>query len=437
MHVVIRGIRQGINITNITRQSRQLYVLSLPNSNESPTGQRLFHRTSNLMQAAKRDYYEVLGISRDASTNDIKKQYYKLAKKFHPDTNKDDPEAAKKFAEATEAWEILGDKEKRQKYDAFGHAGIDESGFGGGGGPGGFGQGFEGFEDIFSSMFGGQQQARGRNQPQRGADVQMTVRLSFMEAVTGIKRDLTVMSDVECNTCDGSGAKPGTKPIRCTSCNGSGVEILQQGFFAVETPCRRCHGQGTIITSPCSTCRGKGSVRKARTVEVKIPEGVDDGMNLRLPHQGEAGSRGGPAGHLYVGIEVVPDPFFKRDGTDVFVEVPISISQAILGGSVVIPTLTGEAEVKIPQGTQPNTTLKMKGKGIKQLNSYQRGSQMVTFNVEIPKHLSKRQRELIEEFDENVAKQDKSGGGGSFGDTVRQTVSRIKKYLSSRDKNTE
>ncbi|KAG9414375.1 hypothetical protein AC1031_013573 [Aphanomyces cochlioides] len=249
--------------------------------------QALFHSSSRLEQA-KRDYYQVLGVKNDASKNEIKKKYYELAKKFHPDTNKDDPNAAQKFAEATEAWEILGDDEKREKYDTFGHAGVDPNGGGMGG------QDFHGFEDIFASMFGhqGGRRGNGRPRPERGADVQMNVNISFMEAVNGTTRDLNVYTDVKCEPCDGSGAKPGTSPKKCKACNGSGVEILQQGFFAVEQPCRRCRGEGVTIDSPCSSCRGRGKVKKSRTVEVKIPEGVDSGMNLRLAQQGEAGSKG-------------------------------------------------------------------------------------------------------------------------------------------------
>lgn len=303
-----------------------------------------FHSTP-VSKQSKNDYYDVLGVSRDADKNEIKKKYYQLAKKYHPDTNKDDPDAAKKFAEATEAWEILGNDEKRQKYDTFGHAGVDENGgFGGGGG------GFHDFNDIFgdfASMFGEQGGRRRANQPQRGADIQVNITLSFMEAVNGTIRDLNLTANEECEPCKGTGAKPGTKKKRCQTCNGSGVEILQQGFFAVETPCRRCRGEGSIIESPCTTCRGKGTVKKPRTVEVKIPEGVDQGMNLRLAHQGEPGTKGGPSGHLYVGINVQPDPFFKRRKTDVHVDVPISVAQAVLGGNVVVPTLTGEVEMKV------------------------------------------------------------------------------------------
>lgn len=303
-----------------------------------------FHSTRMTLQS-KRDYYDILGVSKGADKNEIKKKYYQLAKKYHPDTNKDDPDAHKKFAEATEAWEVLGSDEKRQKYDTFGHAGVDPNGGGGYGGGG-----FEGnFEDIFgdfASMFGGQQR-RSPNAPQRGADIQVNISLSFMEAVNGTTRDLNVTANEECGTCNGSGAKPGTSKKKCRTCNGSGVEVIQQGFFAVESPCRRCRGEGYTIESPCGTCRGKGSVKKPKTVEVKIPEGVDQGMNLRLAHQGEPGTKGGPAGHLYVGINVRPDPFFKRRKTDVHVDVPISVAQAVLGGSVVVPTLTGEVELKV------------------------------------------------------------------------------------------
>ncbi|RHY28182.1 hypothetical protein DYB32_006166 [Aphanomyces invadans] len=427
------------------------------------SSRRPFHSSTRL-DASKRDYYQVLGVKNDATKNEIKKKYYELAKKFHPDTNKDDPNAAKKFAEATEAWEILGDEEKRQKYDTFGHAGVDPNGMGDGDGD------FHGFEDIFSQMFGhqgGRGRGNGRPRPERGADVQVNTHISFMEAVNGTTRDLNVYTDVTCEPCGGSGAKPGTSPKKCKSCNGSGVEILQQGFFAVEQPCRRCRGEGTFrmstllvlpsdanvyfacssdrpmapysdpsvlavgvtIDNPCGTCRGRGKVKKSRTVEVKIPEGVDNGMNLRLANQGEAGSKGGPAGHLYVAVSVAPDPFFKRDKVDVRCEVPISIAQAVLGGSVVVPTLTGQ----IPKGTQPGTTLKMRGKGIKELNSSRRGSQLVTLNVHVPDSLSDRQKELMEEFAEEEKRRGQDGESSckshTFADTVRATVDRIKQYM--------
>lgn len=397
--------------------------------------QRTWFHSSTPVHQAKRDYYDVLGVSKDASKGEIKKKYYQMAKKYHPDTNKDDPDAAKKFAEATEAWEVLGDEEKRQKYDTFGHAGVDENGgFGGGHGD------FQGFEDIFgdfASMFGEQGfGGRGRrraNQPQRGADVQVNVSISFMEAVNGTTRDLSISTNEECGTCKGSGAKPGTSKKKCRTCNGSGVEILQQGFFAVETPCRRCRGEGSIIESPCGTCRGKGTVKKPRQVEVRIPEGVDNGMNLRLAHQGEPGIKGGPSGHLYVGIQVQPDSFFRRNKTDVFVDVPISIAQAVLGGTVIVPTLSGEVEMKIPKGTQPDTVLQMRGKGIKELNSSRRGSQMVNLQVHVPKTLTPRQQELMEEFlkeeQERAEKGDSDCKSHTFGKTVRETVDRIKNFI--------
>ncbi|KAI9914878.1 hypothetical protein PsorP6_008010 [Peronosclerospora sorghi] len=391
-----------------------------------------FHSTRTVLEPSKRDFYDVLGVSRDASKSEIKKKYYQLAKKYHPDTNKADPDAAKKFAEATEAWEILGDDEKRQKYDAYGHAGVDEqAGFGGA-------EGFEGkgFEDIFGEFFGGQgfggHSRRSTNQPQRGDDIQVDITLSFMEAVNGTTRELNITSNVACDTCNGSGAKPGTKKKTCSTCNGSGVQILQQGFFAVETTCRRCRGEGSIIESPCGKCHGKGTMKKPRTVEVKIPEGVDQGMNLRLAHQGESGQRGGPAGHLYVGIHVLPDPFFKRRKTDVLVDVPISVAQAILGGTVIVPTLTGEVEMKIPRGTQPDTVLQMRGKGIKELNSNRRGSQLVNLQVCIPKSLSPRQEELMEEFRKEEIDRAEKGEDSkphSFAKTVRDTVDRIKSFI--------
>jgi molecular chaperone DnaJ len=362
---IVRKLRENVvNHRNGCRTkkmvSNQSVLEAFPMVKDHQTNKMSFHRlqpqrswfhSTRLIEQQKRDYYDVLGVSRDANKNEIKKKYYQLAKKYHPDTNKDDPDAAKKFAEATEAWEILGDDEKRQKYNSFGHAGVDENG-GFGGGAGGFQGGFEDIFGDFASMFGEQAggfggRRRGQNQPQRGSDIQVNVNLSFMEAVKGSVRDIRFNANEECDSCNGSGAKPGTSKKKCRTCNGTGVEILQQGFFAVETPCRRCRGQGTIIETPCTTCRGKGQVKKTRTVEVKIPEGVDHGMNLRLPHQGEPGVHGGPTGHLYVGINVDPDPFFKRSKTDIHVDIPISVAQAILGGSVIVPTLTGEVELKV------------------------------------------------------------------------------------------
>ncbi|TYZ61221.1 hypothetical protein PybrP1_011566 [[Pythium] brassicae (nom. inval.)] len=403
-----------------------------------PAQSRAFHRTP-ASQQSKKDYYDVLGVGRDADKNEIKKKYYQLAKKYHPDTNKDDPNAAKKFAEATEAWEVLGNDEKRQQYDTFGHAGMDENGgFGGGG------AGFQDFNDIFgefASMFGEQGGRRRTNQPQRGADIQVNITLSFMEAVNGTVRDLNLTANETCEPCKGTGAKPGTKKRTCKTCGGSGVEILQQGFFAVETPCRRCHGEGSTIESPCTTCRGKGTVKKPRTVEVKIPEGVDQGMNLRLPHQGEPGAKGGPSGHLYVGINVQPDPFFKRRKTDVHVDVPISVAQAVLGGAVVVPTLTGEVEMKIPPGTQPNTVMQMRGKGIKELNSNRRGSQLVNLQVHIPKNLTPRQEELMQEFlqeeQAKAAKGESDCKSHTFLETARETVDRIKSFFKKKTETPE
>nr|CCA15047.1 chaperone protein dnaJ putative [Albugo laibachii Nc14] len=383
-----------------------------------------FHPTCTQFQS-KRDYYDILGVARDASKTDIKKQYYQLAKRYHPDANKNDPEAAKKFAEATEAWEILGDDEKRQMYDNYGHAGVDEqAGFSEGGG----------FEDIFgefASMFG-QGRKNGR-QAQRGSDIQVNLRISFMEAVRGTTRDLPISVKVTCDTCSGSGAKPGTKKTKCRTCNGSGVEVHQQGFFAVEAPCRRCQGEGSIIESPCTTCRGTGTVKKSKVVQVKIPEGVDNGLNLRLAHQGEAGVRGGPSGHLFVGIQVEPDPFFKRKKNDILVDVPISIGQAILGGTVVVPTLSGEVEMKIPRGVQPNTVMQMRGKGVKELNSSRRGSQLVNLQVHVPSSLTPKQEELLKEFmkeEEQVANSGNSTAKThTFAATVQETMKRIRDFI--------
>lgn len=296
---------------------------------------RPFHATRAHLES-KRDYYEVLGVQRGADKAEIKKNYYKLAKTMHPDVNKDDPDAASKFAELQEAYEVLSDEEKRAGYDQFGHAAGGQNPFGGHGGGNPFGGQGVNPEDLFrnfSDIFGGGAQQRNPNAPQRGSDVQTVLRLNFMDAVNGCKKDVTFRHAKECGTCNGTGAKPGTGRSTCSVCGGSGQRTISRGFFQMRIPCDACDGLGTRIESPCVTCGGNGRTTESKTVSVTIPAGVDTGVNMRLAHQGDDGVRGGPAGHLFVEIEVSRDTFFKRDGADVHTEIPIRFSQAALGGS--------------------------------------------------------------------------------------------------------
>ena len=303
---------------------------------------------------------------------------------MHPDVNKDDPSATEKFAELQTAYEVLSDEEKRAGYDQFGHAGADGNPFGGqqgGGNPFG-GQRpediFRGFQDIFGQQRGGGAGQNMRNAPQRGGDVQAHLRLSFMEAVNGCKKDVTFRRATTCSTCDGSGAKPGTKPSICGRCNGTGAIHVNRGFFQMQMPCDQCQGEGTIIADPCSSCRGEGRVTKLKTLEVTIPRGVDTGINMRLNGQGDDGMRGGSAGSLYVEIEVERDAYFERDGTDVHTEVPIRMTQAALGGTIPLRTLRGEVDLKVKAGTQPGQQVVLRGRGINRLNG---GSEGITMCI--------------------------------------------------------
>ncbi|WP_031513245.1 molecular chaperone DnaJ [Desulfofalx alkaliphila] len=346
---------------------------------------------------SKRDYYEVLGLSRDASADDIKKAYRKLARQYHPDVNPGDKEAEAKFKEAAEAYAVLSDPEKRSKYDRFGHAGANGQGFDFDGfGAGGFG----GLDDIFDIFFGGGR--RQRTGPQKGNDLRINMEISFKEAAFGVERDIQVPRTEHCETCNGSGAAPGTSPKKCGVCHGSGQ--IQQ---AANTPfgrviqsrtCGNCNGTGQVIDRPCPTCRGTGTVRRTRSIHVKIPAGVDNGVRLRLNGEGEPGLRGGPPGDLYVFISVRPHKIFKRDGNEVFCEVPITFAQAALGDEITVPTLDGDVEMKVPEGTQTGAVFRLKGKGIPYVNGAGRGDQHVRVKVTTPTKLSDRQRELLKEF---------------------------------------
>ena len=355
--------------------------------------------------ADKRDYYEVLGVGKGASDDEIKKAYRKLAKKYHPDLNKDNPDAETKFKEAAEAYEVLSDSEKRSRYDQFGHAGVDPNqGFGGGG----YGGGFGGFDmgDIFESFFGGGFGGGGgrsrRNGPVRGSDIQQAIELTFEEAAFGCKKKINIIRSENCEECGGSGAKKGTSPVTCSKCGGTGqmrsVQNTPFGQFASTTTCNACGGKGSKISDPCSRCNGSGHIRKPRELEVNIPAGIDHGQTVSVRGQGEAGLRGGPAGDVLITVYVKKNSVFTREGNNVYVDVPITFVQATLGCEIEIPTIDGKVTQRIPEGTQHGTKFRLREKGIPSIRTGARGDQYVRIIVEIPKNLSSRQREILEEF---------------------------------------
>lgn len=354
---------------------------------------------------AKKDFYEVLGIAKGASEDEIKKAYRKLARQHHPDLNKEKPEeAAEKMKELNEAYEVLSDTGKRQQYDQFGHAAFDPSQGGGQGGFGGFGGDAGGFGDIFDMMFGGAGGGRRRrpNGPERGDDLRYDLELTFEEAAFGVNKNIQVTRMESCDTCHGSGAAEGTHPETCPVCHGTG-QVQQQvntpfGRMMNVVACQRCNGTGQIITNPCPTCKGKGRVRKTRTLEVKVPAGVDEGARLRMSGEGEGGLRGGPSGDLYVYLHVKDHPLFERDGNDVWCEVPLPMIKATLGAEIEVPTLDGKVSLKIPEGTQTGKVFRLKDKGIPRLHGRDRGDQYVRVKVIIPTKLDDKQRELLEEF---------------------------------------
>ncbi len=355
--------------------------------------------------ADKRDYYEVLGVSKGASDDELKKAFRKEAKKYHPDLHPGDKEAEAKFKEINEAYEVLSNPEKRQKYDQFGHAGVD-SNYGAGGGYGG--SGFGDFGDIFSDIFGGGFGFGGsggrRNGPRRGNDVRQVVTISFEEAAFGCKKKINITKQEDCPTCKGTGAKPGTSAETCSHCHGTGQIQTQQrtilGYMTNVTTCPHCQGSGKIIKDPCRDCRGTGKVRKTRTVEIDIPAGIDDGQTMQLSGQGEAGERGGPSGDLLITVRVRPHQMFERSGNDVYLNMPVTFVQAALGATLTVPTLDGVVEYDIPEGTQSGTRFRLRGKGIPFIRGKNRGDQYVTVEVEVPKNLSQRQKEILREFDE-------------------------------------
>ncbi len=360
---------------------------------------------------AKRDYYEVLGVGRSADEKELKAAYRKLAKQFHPDANPGDQKAEAKFKEVSEAYDILKDPQKKAAYDRFGHQAF-ENGMGGGRGPGaGFGPDFNSsmsdiFEDLFGDFMGGggrggrRSGARGGNGAARGADLRYNMEISLTEAFTGKTAQIRVPSSVSCDTCSGTGAKPGTAPKTCSTCGGHGAVRSQSGFFTVERTCPSCQGRGQVISDPCKDCGGQGRVTRERTLSVNIPAGVEDGTRIRLSSEGEAGLRGGPSGDLYIFLSVRPHEFFQRDGADLFCKVPVSMTVAAMGGDIEVPTIDGKKmRVAIPEGTQTGKQVRLKAKGMPVLRSSQMGDMYIQVAVETPVNLSKRQRELLKEFD--------------------------------------
>ncbi len=376
------------------------------------------------MAEQKRDYYEVLGVNKNATNDEIKKAFRKAAKQYHPDLNKDDPTAAEKFKECNEAYSVLSDADKRRKYDQFGFAGVDPSyAAGQGGGYGGGGFGFDGdidLGDIFSSFFGGGfggGGSRNPNAPQRGRDIQTTVNISFEEAAKGCKKSVEVSKVEDCSQCHGTGAAEGTSPKTCSQCGGSGYITVQQGsgFFQVNTtrPCPNCNGSGKIIEKPCSKCGGRGKVRKKSKIDITIPAGIDNGQVVTARGLGDAGLNGGPAGDLRVGVTVNAHKDFVRDGYDIHYEKHISIVEACLGVKVRIPTLDGDVEYHVPAGTQPNEVFRLKGKGIQRLNSIAKGDLFVHIVVDIPRELTNEQKNLLKQFDKSYVP-NTSGKEGFF-----------------------
>lgn len=358
--------------------------------------------------AEKRDYYEVLGVSRGASEDEIKKAYRKEAKKYHPDLHPGDKEAEAKFKEVNEAYEVLSDGDKKARYDQFGHAGVDPN-YGGGPGGGGFG-GFGGFDDlgdIFSNIFGGGFGGFGggqrRNGPVRGRDIQLSALLTFEEAAFGCKKTVEVARQENCATCNGTGAKPGTSPTTCKRCNGAGKIRTQArtpfGMMTNESICPDCRGEGKVIVEPCRDCRGTGRVKKTNKIDVTFPAGINEGQTMQIQGKGEMGTRGGSPGDLLISVRIKPHKLFTRDGYNVHIEMPITFPQAALGATIEVPTIDGMVEYDIPEGTQPGFVFMLKGKGIQYVRGKNRGDQYVKIDIEVPKNLSQEQKELLMKFD--------------------------------------
>jgi molecular chaperone DnaJ len=353
---------------------------------------------------SKRDYYEVLDVSKNASEAEIKKAFKRLAMKYHPDRNPDNKEALEKFKEAKEAYDVLTDAQKRAAYDQFGHAGVDPSAAAGGAGAGFGGASFNDiFGDVFGDIFGGGGGRKGGGQRvYRGADLRYNLELTLEEAVRGTSVNIRVPTQVECDECGGSGAKKGSSPVTCSTCGGHGQVRMQQGFFSLQQTCPRCHGSGSIIENPCGVCHGHGRIEQQKTLSVKVPAGVDNGDRIRLSGEGEAGEHGGPSGDLYVHVIVRPHDIFQRDGDDLFCEVPVSVVTASLGGELEIPTLDGRVNLKIPAESQSGKLFRLRGKGVKSVRGSQQGDLLCRISVETPVNLTKKQKELLREFETSM-----------------------------------
>ena len=370
---------------------------------------------------AKRDYYETLGLARGATEEEIKKAYRKLAMKHHPDRAPDDKKAEEKFKDAKEAYEILSDAEKREAYDRFGHAGVDPNM--GAAGAGGFA---DAFGDIFGDIFGGGRQQRGGGaQVYRGADLRYSLEITLEQAARGYDTQIRVPSWANCEICHGSGAKPGTRQTTCPTCNGNGQVRMQQGFFSIQQTCPKCHGAGKIIADPCTACSGAGKVKTSKTLEVKIPAGIDEGMRIRSSGNGEPGVNGGPPGDLYVEVHIRQHAVFQRDGDDLHCEMPISFAVAALGGEIEVPTLAGRAEITIPDGTQTGKTFRLRGKGIKGLRSSYPGDLYCHVVLETPVRLTEHQKKLLKELESSTQE-----GGDKHSPQSKSWFDKVKEYFS-------
>ena len=368
---------------------------------------------------AKRDYYEVLGLNKDCSEDDLKKAYRRLAMKWHPDRNPDNPKAEDHFKEAKEAYEVLSDANKRAAYDQFGHAGVDSQAAAGAGGMGGFG---DIFSDIFGEIFGGGR--GGRSTVFRGADLRYNLEITLEQAAHGFDTKIRIPGMTACETCKGSGAKPGTQPSTCPSCRGAGQVRVSQGPFSIAQTCPRCHGSGSVIPNPCTACHGAGRVKLQKTLSVKIPSGVDEGDRVRLTGEGEPGVNGGPPGDLYVQVHIKPHPVFQRDHDDLHCEMPISITTAALGGEIEIPTLDGSARIRVPAETQSGKTFRLRGKGIKGVRSHAPGDLFCHVVVETPVNLTERQKEILREF-EAITQKD----AGRHNPRAKSWFDRVKEFF--------
>ena len=374
---------------------------------------------------AKRDYYEVLGVARNASEAEVKKAYRRLAMKYHPDRNTGDmaSEAEKSFKETKEAYEVLSDAQKRAAYDQFGHAGVDPS-MGGGRGFGGGGASFSDiFGDVFGDIFGGGR--GGGSRVHRGADLRYNLELGLEEAVAGTSVQIKVPTLVNCSTCGGSGAKKGSSAKTCGTCHGAGQVRMQQGFFSVQQTCPTCHGQGSVIEDPCGACRGQGKVQETKTLSVKVPPGVDTGDRIRLGGEGEAGDNGGPPGDLYVQVHVREHPIFTRDGSHLYCEVPIAFTTAALGGDLEVPTLNGKVMLKIPESTQTGKMFRMRAKGVKPVRGGPQGDLICRVVVETPVKLTEQQRDLLRQLDESL-----QGGGSKHSPNAHSWLDRVKSFFT-------